>query len=298
MKNNRTSIVLSLAAVAMAAIALTSGTAGAEPILMVDFGSAASPVEDGFVGQSLASFTHSTTAGDLTVAVTGIQGFYDFGPPSTTGSNVDFYRDFIFKNGGTITMVLSGPAISASAEYDMTFWSQYQAQPRNTTFAPGDDTLGPNLGPIALTNDPATGLDDPNRTISGTYTSNDSGLLTILVGGTTNRPALNGFTITAVDTPLLGDADGDDDVDAADYIMIKTHFGGAPAAGAAESPGGDIADGEGNPGTNDMVDWYDLQLFQDNYNSAEDANTIPEPMTMIILAAGLPALLKRRRRRG
>ncbi len=62
----------------------------------------------------------------------------------------------------------------------------------------------------------------------------------------------------------IGDADGDGDVDAADYIMIKTHFGSTPGA---EGPGGDIADGSGNPGSNGVVDWYDLQLFQDNYTT-------------------------------
>jgi len=297
MKNDRTRIVLGLAAVAMVALALAAGTAGAEPILMVDFGNATSPVEDGFVGQSITNFTHSTTAGDLTVVLSGIQGFYDYAPPATTGANVDFYRDFIFKNGGTITMALSGPAISASTDYDMTFWTQYQAQPRNTTFKPGDGTTGPDLGPIANENNPATGLDDPNRTISGTYTSNDSGILTILVGGTFNRPALNGFTITAVDTPLLGDANGDGVVDAADYIMIKTHFGGAPASGTNDGPGGDIANGANGPGQDNVVDWYDLQLLADNYNpDTEAGNMIPEPASLLImLTAGLPALLKRRR---
>ena len=289
MKNNRTRIVLGLAGVAMVALALAAGTAGAEPILMVDFGNATSPVEDGFVGQSATLFTHSTTAGDLTVTLSGIQGFYDYAPPNTTGANVDFYRDFIFKNGGTITMALSGPAISASTEYDMTFWTQYQAQPRNTTFKPGDGTTGPNLGPIALFNEPATGLDDPNRTISGTYTSNDSGILTILVGGTANRPALNGFTITPLDTPLLGDADENGLVDAADYIALKRNIGTTSGAALAD---GDFDD-------NGTVDWDDLQIMQDNFGKGSAGGAVPEPATIFItLGAGLPALLRRRRSRG
>ena len=95
---------------------------------------------------------------------------------------------------------------------------------------------------------------------------------------------------------LVADADGDGDVDAADYIMVKTNFGGPPAVDAG--PGGDIADGSGNPGTNGVVDWYDLQLLQANYSpEAEDGAMIPEPASLLILmAAGLPALLKRRRR--
>jgi len=94
---------------------------------------------------------------------------------------------------------------------------------------------------------------------------------------------------------LLADADGDGDVDAADYIMVKTHFGVAPAAG--DGPGGDIADGASGPGQDGVVDWYDLQLLQANYSpAAEDGSMIPEPASLLImLAAGLPALLKRRR---
>ncbi len=88
---------------------------------------------------------------------------------------------------------------------------------------------------------------------------------------------------------VVGDADGDGDVDAADYIMVKTHFGGAPAAGT-EGTGGDFNE-------NGTVDWDDLQTLLTGYNPTEGANPIPEPATLVImLAAGLPALLKRRRR--
>ncbi len=87
---------------------------------------------------------------------------------------------------------------------------------------------------------------------------------------------------------LDGDADGDGDVDAADYIMVKTHFGGAPAAGT-EGSGGDFNE----TGT---VDWEDLQALMTAYNAGTETDTIPEPATLfIMLAAGLPALLKRRR---
>jgi len=90
---------------------------------------------------------------------------------------------------------------------------------------------------------------------------------------------------------VLGDADGDGDVDAADYIMVKKHFGSAPAAGT-EGSGGDF-DGDGT------VDWDDLQTMQAAFNTGAGAGTpIPEPASLlIVLAAGLPAMLKRRRRR-
>ena len=86
-----------------------------------------------------------------------------------------------------------------------------------------------------------------------------------------------------------GDANGDGVVDSADYIMVKTHFGGAPAAGT-EGSGGDFND-------NGTVDWDDLQTLMAGMNSGAAGAPIPEPATLVILlAAGLPALLKRRRR--
>ena len=97
---------------------------------------------------------------------------------------------------------------------------------------------------------------------------------------------LTGLSGGTPDT-LLGDANGDGVVDAADYIMIKRNFGGAPAVG--EGPGGDLNGDE-------IVDWYDLQILQAAYDAGAGANTIPEPTTLLIMmAAGLPALLKRRR---
>lgn len=191
-----TKSTLPLAALAMAGLAFTTAMVHSQELLAVDIGGG--PVESGFVGQSTSPATHTTTAGDVTVAFSGQQGFFNFAPPNTTGSNVDFYQDFVFKNGGTITMIISGPGISASTDYVLSFWTQYQEQPRNTTFDPSAGTTGPSLGPIANTNFPATGLDDPEHFISGTYTSDGSGMLTILVGGTNNRPALNGLKIETV----------------------------------------------------------------------------------------------------
>ena len=100
---------------------------------------------------------------------------------------------------------------------------------------------------------------------------------------------IQSVTLTShADNVLPGDADGDGDVDAADYIMVKTHFGGAPAAGT-EGSGGDF-------NGNGTVDWNDLQELMSGLSSGTGGAPIPEPATLIILAVGLPALLKRRRR--
>jgi len=95
--------------------------------------------------------------------------------------------------------------------------------------------------------------------------------------------------VIGMSSEVAGDADGDGDVDAADYIMVKTHFGGAPAAGT-DGSGGDFNE-------NGTVDWDDLQALMAAYNPGDGADAIPEPATLfIIMATGLPALLRRKQR--
>ena len=87
-------------------------------------------------------------------------------------------------------------------------------------------------------------------------------------------------TNTTITAPAL-------DVDAVDYITLKTHIGQTTSAGAIE---GDFDE-------NGTVDWDDLQILRDRFGASGTAtDTIPEPATLfIMLGAGLPALLKRRR---
>lgn len=88
------------------------------------------------------------------------------------------------------------------------------------------------------------------------------------------------------ETTLAGDADGDGDVDSADYIMIKTHFGGPPAVDT-EGSGGDFND-------NGTVDWDDMQILLAAFNKGAGADTIPEPASVMLLILGAAALLRRR----
>jgi len=157
-----------------------------------------------------------------------------------------------------------------------------------------------------ITFDGAWTLKIPEANLAGTVTDTTSFIVASVTGNFTGFDAENvtfdlsgpGWTggtlaidgddlvLSGLVSSLLGDADGDGDVDAADYIMVKRHFGGAPGA---EGPGGDL-DGNG------IVDWADLQILQAAYDAGVGANTIPEPATLLMmLAAGLPALLKRRR---
>jgi len=88
----------------------------------------------------------------------------------------------------------------------------------------------------------------------------------------------------------LGDTNLDGVVDAIDYMAIKRNFG---MASGAQPVDGDV----NNDG---RVDWDDLQILQAHFGEGSlNANEIPEPATMmLLLTAGLPALLKRRRNQG
>jgi len=93
--------------------------------------------------------------------------------------------------------------------------------------------------------------------------------------------------ITAIEvTTLVGDADGNGVVNAADYMAPKRNMG-TPS-------GAKLADGDFN--TTGTVDYDDLQLLIGNYGATGASSPVPEPATLfVLLAAGLPALLKRRR---
>ena len=81
-----------------------------------------------------------------------------------------------------------------------------------------------------------------------------------------------------------GDANGDGVVDAADYILVKQNMG-LPVGVAGE-------DGDFNEtGT---VDWDDLQTLITGM-AGDSGGSVPEPVSLLIMAAGLPALLRRRR---
>jgi hypothetical protein len=189
-----------------ASFALAASSAHSATLLAVDFGGAATPVQAGFVGQSAASATHTTTAGNITVAISGQQGIQGLTALTSAVEGYNMYNDGAFKNGGSMTLTLSGPGISANTEYDLTFWScYYNVQTRTTSFVATAGTTGTTLGPIATAITAPTGFNDPAYSATGTFTSNSSGVLTFAINGigtgATNRPLVNGFQIAAVPEP-------------------------------------------------------------------------------------------------
>ena len=86
---------------------------------------------------------------------------------------------------------------------------------------------------------------------------------------------------------LIGDADDNGVVNAADYIILKSNIGTGTGMTVADGDFDDDGD----------VDWNDLQLLQANYGAggAGASGVIPEPATLGLLAFGAMALIRRRR---
>jgi len=91
--------------------------------------------------------------------------------------------------------------------------------------------------------------------------------------------------------PGVPDANGDEVVDAADYIILKQNFG--MPSGATWSQG-NFSDGLDGVGT---VDWDDLQILMAEFGtrSVGGVPAVPEPGSVMLLMFGAAALLRRRR---
>jgi len=108
----------------------------------------------------------------------------------------------------------------------------------------------------------------------------------------TNSPGADGRTgahvilaeFLTADTSVPGDANGDGIVDAADYILVKQNMGLAVG----------VTGEEGDLDSDGTVDWDDLQLLIGGMSGATQSS-VPEPVSLLIMAAGLPVLLRRRR---
>jgi hypothetical protein len=103
---------------------LSASSAGAAPLLQLDFGSSTSPVQTGFSQVD----SSGTVVNGITFTTNG--SFFDRGaPPSGSPSFTysDLYRDFTYVNSGTspasINLGLSGGALVPNSPYQVTFFS-------------------------------------------------------------------------------------------------------------------------------------------------------------------------------
>lgn len=184
---------------AVIAIVVLSNATPARAVLTnlvsVDFNNSSSPTEAGFVGQSAASATYDTFLGvsSLTATISSFQGNFDRGVPATHTTNTDLYRDFYFDNGTTLILTLSGSAIEANTDYEMTFYAFDEDQNSSVSFDGTSGTVG-SAGPIVSTADAdITSLGQFADT--GTFTSDNAGVLTITTGNG-SRPRINAFEIS------------------------------------------------------------------------------------------------------
>ncbi len=152
-----------------------STDASAAQILAVDFdstvpGPSLSPTEAGFSSVS----STPTTIGAYTVTVSGQDGFYDRGAPSTPSVPDDLYRDFVYVNNlpngnqsqtSPIDIAIAG--LTPNTSYSVTLYSW---------------DLGPNgvVGPADTTElttfEPKPGSNTSGTTGTVTWTAHSSGL--------------------------------------------------------------------------------------------------------------------------
>ena len=229
-------------------------------------------------GTNTYSGVTTVTGGTL-----GVTGSCDYSDVTVSNNNTRI------TGGGSV----KGLAINANAGF---IWGYGDSGDHTMDITGGDLVLNDDwvLKLMDLGNDPLAGEQYDLFTYSGSCTLGtftvdatealDWDLTNLSVVGDAGRLYITGIGVPGV----AGDADGDGDVDAADYIALKTNMGQPTGATTAD---GDF-DGDGD------VDWDDLQILQDNYGKTIPgaSGTIPEPATLGLLAIGAMAVIRRRRR--
>ncbi len=130
------------------------------------------------------------------------------------------------------------------------------------------DALGPGIGFMAPWNEMLLNLE-------GTLSAGD----TVEISGR--------FEANVTDTgPVVGDADGDGDVDAFDLGIWQTQF---------MMFGDDLSADFDDDGD---VDGFDLGLWQTNFGTGVDDGAVPEPSTLALVLAGCLTIRRSVARRG
>ncbi len=200
------------------ATSLPTETPG-QSLLSVDFQNTArlapGVTQSGFVAfneTNGGTATYSTTAGEVTVTMSGLDAIQGGMHNREDVSNADrqtfaaVYNDFAFKNGESpqsMSLTLSGPGIVAGTAYNITFYSYDSDHTQGThavRFAGVSDTTG-SAGPLRWT--PAVPATLGQYAVSGVFTSDAAGTLTIDMTDTFSTQGhtgirLNGFELSVV----------------------------------------------------------------------------------------------------
>jgi hypothetical protein len=320
----RTRIVLAFAAVAVAALVLTPGTASAA-ITIVKTGSAVMPFnssaftpaafdaagadklvvtvatenKNGGPGQNIASIKFGTQSLIKAVSQSGpLHGGLDIWYLDNPVGIGDIFVNIGGENGGLVTVTaLSGTAAGIGAT----------AVANNLTGAISITTTAPGSLVLAGIEDSSSTtlplVDAPMTTIAANKWANGSsaaGYENMVAVGTHNYTLMgHGITfdwkmgaveiLAAGPTVIPGDTNEDGVVDAADYITLKRNFGRTDTTLGAQE--GDFT----SPADSD-VDWADLSVLAANMGvGGFSPAAVPEPATLGLLAIGALAIIRRRR---
>ncbi|MEI6506111.1 MAG: hypothetical protein WCO90_09565 [Planctomycetota bacterium] len=162
-------------------------------LLSADFGTSVSPVAPGFTAVTASG----TSVGPYTVSWLSNANTY------SSGASDPLLRDFLYDNAGSSTLTVNIDGLTASTPYSLTLYSYNPDLTVSTNFSPGAGTTGPVLN-VANNGSSLFTAASPLVQATGTYTSNGSGNLKLLVTGTTGDgygPRFNGFVVTAVPEP-------------------------------------------------------------------------------------------------
>lgn len=172
-------------------------------------------------------------------------------------------------------------------------------------FADGDDTMSVYVNPTSDTTLPVT----PTGTLTGDFGFNRIGLAAFQgsPAGEYDEFRLAGsyadiFTIVP-DFTLLGDADGDFDVDLDDYVAIRDNFFSQIILGSDGDVSGDPLNPGASNGFNGVVDLEDYVIWKGAFESINGLGSapslgVPEPTSFALFAlSGLGCLCGRSRRR-
>jgi len=252
-----------------------------------------------------------------------------------SGENTSIYRyqtaGGVIQDAGRVTVdSVSGPHLTADIE-GLTLYYGSDGAGYLIASSQGDDqfavydrefadgvannhivnfTIGANSGADIDSVGDTDGIDVTNVNLGGQF---GSGVFFAHDGSNSGRPISNIKLVSWADvadeiTPnliidttwdprstgrpdVLGDTDGDRDVDAIDFNNLVAQFGSLPGVESADFNG------------DDFVDLEDFAIQRGNFgfgvasaSDGESGATTPEPTTLILVAGGLPLLLKRNRK--